>query len=432
MNTFTNDSYDQYADQLLNSAFHNARQSNHALLTNNDQPLILNRLLQDQARFSPVSSLYPNTMNEWILLYQLQQQKELLERQKQIQTSTTPFPTNDTHSTCVETPLEQTEQDNINKNTQKTDERSLANDEKKKIPRVPVQKEQVTTATTTTTGHQEQDIIINDHSTLNDTIANPLESISRNYASTHNKQLNTKKNFLYKSWSTSGFRHNKKKPITLESSQNDTTHNLGYKKTEKTKSTLERKPSFWRPRKEKFKKQQGDHEEIVTTIDDKETKAALTKNRSNKSFASPARKIRTPTVKKPAVVVQPRGQKMSSVKKGGTIKANTKRQMAFKSPTVKKKSDKVKNKKSSKSVQNPTMYYMPQQQQPMFYYPQQPVNNAIMPSSFTNSVPIFGHNPFPIQQEQKIATASNKNTSSKRSTTILNPRETSNDKCLIM
>ncbi|KAI9473632.1 MAG: hypothetical protein EXX96DRAFT_312468 [Benjaminiella poitrasii] len=480
------DSYDQYADQLLNSVFQSAKHTDNAsnnLLLNSINPnhehLRLNQFLQHQSRISPSLPITPlpspfpvgNHGGEWLLLQQLQQQKDLLEKQQQQILSSSFIGAHQSPSaptlltSAYQSPRKQPEEPkNLNEKLKDNNSKILSPlDEKRKIPRVPVQKEKLSP-------NQQQEIILDDS---NSSPGNVIETHAFQNASnsehianvqTVNKindkqQQQPKRDFLYRTWSRRNFKNREatqNKPISVSYSHEVITqksdNSKRKKQMEQTRPVVERKPSFWKPREERPKgwwkgntnKQhyvQVEANNELATEDEFEQEEVILKNDSGKApiatvmsaVSVDQKKTVTPTKnvvvkQRDAVVATKKG---ASTKKGGTFKANSRRPMAFKTPTVRKKSDKVKSKKSANKQNSVTpnksvMYVIPQQS-PLFYHPQQQsaTSNIFMPTqpfSFM-SASDYGYNN-PSREER--------NTTPKRKTTILNPRESSNDKCFIM
>lgn len=458
-------SYDQYADQLLDSVFQNVKQSTNSVPALHEDQLF-NQLLQN-ARYSNMSSPQPFN-NDWLLMQQLQQQQQqmLLERQLMSTNNLSPLQSSplaeflaNIAPTATLTDPAITTSDSTN-----PDADFIVVDEPaappKKIARVPVP-------------------------SLPD--PKPIEEPVYHLPNANSQlQLKKKKSFL-RSLSSRAVKHQEVFPAaviaaTLASSAH---HQYKDKKLEKLAKKqeqqmakkqeqmakkqeqqrkkkeratvsieakenlpppmIDRRPSFWKPREEKPKgwwkgqrnqlqqeeyQQEYRRPEVNEDTEEEEEEEQL---EQAPVVSAPPKKSKKQVVVK-RVAVPPK--KVSSLKV-----TQPKRPMAFKTPTKKnkvngKKSSNSKEKADDAGIATQPVYVMPQQmyqpfyQQPMMMVPPQqsygmmPGGNGYyyMPNMPNMMVP----QPQAYQKEEEEAPKV------RRHKSVYNPREASNDKCTIM
>jgi hypothetical protein len=410
------DSYDQYADQLLNSVFANVKQSSTAAHTSHEDHL-LNQLFQNARISSPIppSPLLNNTNTEWLLLQQLQQQQQLIEKQLSALTASKTVPS----SPAFQVPVVEPSAISPSQNTE------LEQDVKsKKIARVPVQQQQAEPSPPES----------------NAALVKATAAAVALHNSGNRPALPKKKSFIRRTLSRRNFkdRENQAPAYTEATTAVQSVQPKAANQQKPVK--VEKSPTFWRPREEKPKgwwkgnrsnpttKQQQQYYQYEEEEEDEKEEEEEESSEEEIPLPVPAKKSKKKVVKKVAVphLQKVPQQKVSSIKKKST------RPMAFKAPTVKgkKKKNKVKQESAAKSVPK---YAIPQQpmyyQQPMMVAPQQPY---IMPGQARGGyycMPGQGMMMPPLTQQNEEPASK---TAVTRRKTVLNPRESSNDKCSIM
>ncbi|KAF1799884.1 hypothetical protein V8B55DRAFT_1542402 [Mucor lusitanicus] len=463
--------YDQYADQLLHSVFENAKQtatpSPPAQQNSEDQ--FFNQLL---ARISSPAP-FNNASNEWLLLQQLQQQKQLLERQ-QLLSALSPAlaslpivqPNIDSSTGAMNTPSSPTLTDLPSTSS------TTASDEKvKKIARVPVNVPSpapapAPTAATVSKPHEKEndkpiDALIK--ATAAAALSSHTASTSRAMPDTPKPALQKKKSFLKRTWSRRDFKGRQpipqgQKPVVQQQENVPTPK----KKTTSVKAVanppqqmVAERSSFWKPREEKPKgwwkgnresnaQPQTYYEEEIE-YDEQEIPSCQEEDPAEEEedlpVITPSSSKQTKRVVVRRVVVP---KKVPSISK-------PKRPMAFKTPTPKKPKSKSSKKKkneatvskSSSSTASPRrsmpMYVMPQQ--PM-YYPQ-PMMMPSAPQPYMMGggggyymMPpnggMMGPSPLMQQLYDETDVEEKRPAQLSRKKSVYNPREASNDKCTIM
>ncbi|EPB84114.1 hypothetical protein HMPREF1544_09102 [Mucor circinelloides 1006PhL] len=463
-------SYDQYADQLLNSVFENAKQTTvpSPPIQQSPEDQFFNQLL---ARISSPAP-FNNTNNEWLLLQQLQQQKQLLERQ-QLLTALSP--------TLSGLPITQP---NTGSNNAATDTPSSPNvadtplfpatttsDEKvKKIARVPVQVPSPAPAPAPAPA-----IVSKPHEKENDmpidalvkaTAAAALSSHatpkSKAMPDTAKPALQKKKSFLKRTWSRREFKG--KQPIPQAQKPAHKQENVPAPKKKATsvktvpsppQQMVAEKSSFWKPREEKPKgwwkgnreskaQPHAYYEEAIEyeeqEIPDYQEEEDFTEEEEVIPVITPSSSKQTKRVVVKRVIVP---KKVPSISK-------PKRPMAFKTPTPRKPKSKSSKKKKNEATlsKSSSTTAAPRRSMPMYVMPQQPAyypQPMIMPSvpqpymmggggGYYMMSPngAMGQPTMMQQLHEDIDVQEKRPANLSRKKSVYNPREASNDKCNIM
>ncbi|KAK4511098.1 uncharacterized protein ATC70_012309 [Mucor velutinosus] len=457
--------YDQYADQLLNSVFENAKQTAMPSppIQQSSEDQFFNQLLSRISSPAPFNS----ASNEWLLLQQLQQQKQLLERQ-QLLSALSPAlagvsiaqPNTDSSTNVMDTPSSP-----ILADLQSPPPTTAPEEKAKKIARVPVN---VPSPAPT----HEAAIVSKPHEKENDkpidalikataaaALSGHATSTSRVMPENTRPALQKKKSFLKRTWSRRDFKGRLPNPQAqkpLQQQENVPTP----KRTASVKSVAyppqqmaAERSSFWKPREKKPKgwwkgnredkaQPQAYYEEEIE-YDEHEIPEYQEEDSAEEEVPviapSSSKQKRRVVVKR---VIVPK--KVPSISK-------PKRPMAFKTPTPKKpKSKSSKKKKNDATVSKNSgttvtarrsmpLYVMPQQ--PM-YYPQpmmmpsapQPYMMGggggyyMMPASgMMGQSPLMQRLCDDTDVEEKRPT-----TKLNRKKSVYKSREISNDKCSIM
>jgi hypothetical protein len=404
------DSYDQYADQLLNSVFANVKQTTATapiVANTSHEDLLLNQLFQNARISSPVPSSpflnnSSNTNSEWLLLQQLQQQQQLIEKQLSALTASKNTPP----SPVFQVPV-----------VESSSELVVEEDIKpKKIARIPVQQPETPTES-------------NNAALVKATAAAALNNNAGNRPA-----LPKKKSFIRRTLSRKNFKDRENIVPTETMAKQQYEH----------VAVVDKSPSFWRPREERPKgwwkgngpnstatqQQYYQYEEVEEDNDDDEQEE---EEDSEEEIPTPVpvKKIKKKVVKQ---VVVPHLQKVPQ-QKVPSIKKKAARPMAFKTPTVKakKKKNKVKEASTATAAAKSTpMYVMPQQ--PKYYQLPMMMAPPMMPSQGGGGyyyMPGQGNMMTMAPSMQQREESTNKAVVTRKKT-VLNPREASNDKCSIM
>ncbi|CAO3657491.1 unnamed protein product [Mucor hiemalis] len=440
------DSYDQYADQLLNSAFQNARKTPAINTSPEDQ--LLNQLFQN-ARYSvpaTPSPMFGNnpTSNEWFLLQQLQQQKMLLERQQQMMSP----------SVFHQVPIQSS--------TAAIQEEAPIASPVKKIARVPVHSDPVILEDSIVEPTQQPQPQQYNNTGVSQPPLNKKKSFLRSLslkrpsnkdlaaaavavattaiaAKSLKEQYNERKREEQEMIRAEKERKRQEKerkmankkaakltPVAATSDYEEEPE-TEYQSTSQPKY-VDRNPSFWKPREEKpkgwwkgqrgTKNEQQYNEEVEYEEEEEEEEEVV------------------PVVIAPPVKTKKVVKRVAVPKPVPSIKASKpKRPMAFKQPSPRKSKPEKKKKggKNTKGTTNETstnvvaqpMYMMPQQMyQPNYYQQPMMMPQQFMPGSYYPQM--MGQVPQqqPAQPERRSSPA--------RKKSIYNPRDTANDKCSIM
>ncbi|GAN04001.1 hypothetical protein MAM1_0053d03457 [Mucor ambiguus] len=459
--------YDQYADQLLNSVFENAKQTTTPapLIQQNPEDQFFNQLL---ARISSPAP-FNNASNEWLLLQQLQQQKQLLERQQLLSALSPTFaglpiaqPNADSITSAMDTPSSPVLRD------LQSPPSTTASDEKvKKIARVPVNVPSpapTPAAAIVSKPHEKEndkpiDALIK--ATAAAALSSHAASASRAMPDTSKPALQKKKSFLKRTWSRRDFKGRQPIPQAQKPAQQQGNAPTPKKRAASVKSVaippqqmVAERSSFWKPREEKPKgwwkgnreskdQSQTFYEEEIE-YDEQEIPNHQAEEDSTEEEDVPT--IITPSSKQTRRVVVKRvivPKKVPSISK-------PKRPMAFKTPTPKKpKSKSSKKKKKEDTVPNSSSTpATPRRSMPMYVMPQQPMyypQPMMMPSApqpymmgggggyyMPPNGGMMGQSPMMQQLYDDADVGKKKPTHLSRKKSVYNPREASNDKCTIM
>ncbi|CEP13625.1 hypothetical protein [Parasitella parasitica] len=416
--------YDQYADQLLNSVIENAKQttdsSSPSLQSSEDQSL--SRLLASISSPRP----FNNTHNEWLLLQQMQQQKELLEKQHLIAalsdlSISQPNPSN-TAAKKASTSLQ-------------VNETSSSDENVKKIARVPVQTQRPNPKKT----HEKE----NDMPT--DALFNATAAFSHHAkpkSEAYNPVLPKKKDFLKKTWSRRNFKG--KAPVPQQQENlSIAKENVGAQSSmadQLPQTEFIKGSTFWKPREEKPKGWWKSNQ------DNKSKKYYQTQLNCQEQENSFLQKVEHEEENDSAAITLPGQTKMVAVKRVNVPKkvssvSKPKRPMAFKGPTSRKpKSKSCKNEKSKDAV---SKVMTPSKsiagEMPVYLLPQQPIlysQPMMMPSTSQPYMTGVGNGGYYMMPQTNMINHSYEeeqipvNLNGKKS--VYNPREASNDKCTIM
>ncbi|CAO3648790.1 unnamed protein product [Mucor fragilis] len=460
--------YDQYADQLLNSVFENAKQTTTPSppIQQSHEDQFLNQLL---ARISSPAP-FNNTSNEWMLLQQLQQQKQLLERQQLLSALSStltgvPITQPNTGSTAgaVDTPTSP-----ILANLQSPPSSTASDEKVKKIARVPVNvppSSPTPAAAIVSKPHEKEndkpiDALIK--ATAAAALASHAAPTSKAMSDTAKPALQKKKSFLKRTWSRRDFKGRQPIPPAQKPVQQQDNVPIPKKRTASVKSVANppqqmatERSSFWKPREEKPKgwwkgnresktQPQAYYEEEIE-YDEQEIphyqEEDSTEEEEELSAITPSSSKQTKRVVVKRVIVP---KKVPSISK-------PKRPMAFKTPTPRKPKSKSSKKKkneatvskSSSATATPRssmpMYVMPQQS---MYYPQ-PMMMPSAPQPYMMGggggyymMPpnggMMGQSPMMQQLYDDPDVEEKRPTNLSRKKSVYNPREASNDKCNIM
>lgn len=442
------DSYDQYADQLLNSAFQNARKTPAINTSTEDQ--LLNQLFPNARYSAPLtpSPMFGNnpTSNEWFLLQQLQQQKMLLERQQQMMSPSVFHQVPIQSSTPVvqeEAPVKKIarvpvnsdpvilEDSNVEPTLQQQPQQQLNSTAVSQQP--PLNKKKSFLRSLSLKRPSNKDLATAAVAVATTAIA--AKSLKEQYnerkreeqemirAEKERKRLAKEKKMASKNAA--------KLAAASTISDYEEEPEMEYQSTSQPKY-VERRPSFWKPREERPKgwwkgqratqKEEEQYEEVeYEEVEEEEEEEEV-----------------VPVVVAPPVKTKKVVRKVVVPKPVPSIKASKpKRPMAFKQPTP-RKSKPEKKKKAGKNAKSNTkdtssttaavaqpMYMMPQQMyQPAYYQQPMMMPQQFMPGSYYPQM--MGQVP------QQQSTQPERRSSPARKKSIYNPRDNSNDKCSIM
>lgn len=468
--------YDHYADQLLNSVFENAKQTtipSSPPIQQSAEDQFFNQLL---ARMSSPTQLN-NPNNEWLLLQQLQQQKQLLERQ-QLLSALSPtlsgltLPQLNTSNDVVAADVPSSPH-----LTELHSPPPVVSDEKvKKIARVPVQAQSPApvSAIISKPNEKENDPPIDAlvRATAAAALSHHATPKSKALVDAKKPALQKKKSFLQKTLSQRGFKGRETVPQQQQQQQRQHQQqgNVPTRKKSNSIKPVSSQPqriagesSFWKPREEKPKgwwkgnrdnksnqpqqeyyEEEIEYEEQEIPDSQEEESGEEEEEEEGQPVMAPPSSRQTKKVVVKRVVVP---KKVPSISK-------PKRPMAFKTPTPRKPKTKSSKKKKneatvSKNSSNNTprkaaggmpMYVMPQQ--PM-YYPQP----MMMPSApqpymmgggggggyyMVSPNGMMGQSPMMQPQYEETEVEEQRPISFSRKKSVYNPRETSNDKCTVM
>lgn len=453
------DSYDQYAEQLLNKVFQNVKQTaSPPAVSHEDQ--LLNQILLNTPRFAnglPSTPVYGNS-NELFLLQQLNQQQMLLERQQQLLSPSLSFPQIPTQHTAIEPPPAVIEEPPVKKIARVPVSAVIPDPvvEEKPIIQQSVQPSPLKNQSSPPSQLKKKKSFIG--LLAERTNKNKEFAAAAALATATMKEKSIQQQFKNRRQEQAYVRLQAQEQAQIEAEaqaeaqaelqSQQTREQIKYipqkskkkviaaKSYETPRPVIEKRPSFWKPREERpkgwwkgqkghtNKHQEDEYEEIEVEDEEEEEEVIIV----------PPKKTKTVVVKR---VVVPK--KVPSIK--GT---KPKRPMAFKPPPSRK--NKVSEKKtthsetcthatSATSAMQP-MFVMPQQQmyqQQMYqqpYYPQpmmMPQQNGYygMPNMMGGGMfqgPQVSH----VKEEKEAAAPA------RRNTTVYNPRESTNDKCSIM
>ncbi|KAL9541021.1 hypothetical protein MBANPS3_009352 [Mucor bainieri] len=461
--------YDQYADQLLHSVFENAKQtttpSSPIQQTPEDQ--FFNQLL---ARISSPAP-FNNANNEWLLLQQLQQQKQLLERQ-QLLSALSPTlgslpiaqPNVDISTSATDTPSSPAATD-----LQSPSPATVSDEKVKRIARVPVNvsaSAAPTPAVVTASKPYEKendepmDALIK--ATAAAALSSHATSALKAIPDTSKPALQKKKSFLKRTWSRRDFKGRQPIPQGQKLVQQQEHVPAPKKRAASVKSvtiqpqqTAAESSSFWKPREERpkgwwkgnreSKAQHQTYYEEEIEYDDQETPNYQEEEDSTEEedfpvvVPSPSKQTRRVVVKR---VIVPK--KVPSISK-------PKRPMAFKTPTPKKPKSKTSKKKKNEDTvsKSSSTTATPRRSMPMYMMPQQPMyypQPMMMPSApqpymmgggggyymMPPNGGMMGQSPMMQQLYDDTDVEEKKSTHLSRKKSVYNPREASNDKCIII
>ncbi|KAI8645209.1 hypothetical protein BD408DRAFT_411985 [Parasitella parasitica] len=411
--------YDQYTEQLLNSVFENAKQTPAS--SQNPEEQILNQLLACIS--SPAS--FNNTHNEWLLLQQIQQQKDLLERQ-QLMAALSPALSglsiaqlNNSNAAATDVPT----MSQVNEN--------LSADEKvKKIARVPVHTQPPSSAKP---DEKENGMTVD--ALVKSTAAAALSHHTKPKSKAEKPALQKKRGILQRTWSRRDFKG--RAPIPQQRKNlPDAKKNINpHTSVPKQLQQMEviKGSTFWKPREEKPKgwwKGNRDHKSQGYGQQEVGYQEQGTSDLRNGEYEE--EKSDLPSRQTRNVVVVPK--KESSISK-------PKRPMAFKGPTPRKYKSKSCKKIKNEATVTPSksiatgmpVYLMPRQS---MLYPR-PMMLPATPQPYMMDTGNGGHYMIPptsiVDQSYKEAVAEEPRFGrTNRKKSVYNPRAASNDKCIII